>query len=399
MSDKSVSPRSLRVSTIIKWCFTLLCCIALLELASWWFFHHRLYAPLRDSAIFSAYGTLPGHRQMPAPKIQPYLWANYMPNPHSPEANAHGWRYGGGPKEPGIFRILCIGGSTTWSDKASGPQQSYPAQLETFLRFKGFSVDVVNGGCGYFTSAELVGTLAFRGIYTDPDLVIIHTGGNDGGPLKSPRQYRPDYTHWRTVDPSLHVLSKTDTFRAYWKIPSWTWRLYITLRLRPNAFYRRMVATQLDSPQDGLVSKVDLGKREHVGLERNLRTLIAISRAHGAKVATVTFGTTPLENLRHLLPQIDTDSKLRSRVFQQAEIVRKKRYDTITRVSDELGIPVIPFHDFVPSSPERWVDQCHLDDAGCKEKGQFIGRFLVETGMIPEQYMNRAESGPRGLTQ
>jgi hypothetical protein len=170
MSLRNLITKSVKLTTIIKIIFTLLTCFVLLETASWFYFHHRLYAPLRNSALYSAYGSLPDGRPIPAPRIKPYLWANYMPNPHSPEANSHGWRYGGGPKEPGVFRILCLGGSTTWSAKASGPKQSYPAQLEMFLRKMGFTVDVVNGGCGYFTSAELVGTLAFRGIYTEPDL-------------------------------------------------------------------------------------------------------------------------------------------------------------------------------------------------------------------------------------
>jgi hypothetical protein len=218
----------------------------------------------------------------------------------------------------------------------------------------------------------------------------VHTGGNDSGPLNSPRRYRPDYTHWRTVDPSLHVLSRTDTFRAFWKIPSWTWRLYITLRLRPNAFYRAMVATQLDSPQDGLLSTVDLSTREHIGLDKNLRTIIATARAHGADVATVTFRM-PLENLRYLLPQMDSDADLRKRVIERFGIVLQKCNSTIVKVSNELGVPVIPFHKYRPSSPERWVDQCHLDDAGCAEKAEFIGRFLVQNRLIPKRYKKEVE--------
>lgn len=383
MEIKHILTKSVRLTTIIYVGLTILFCAVLLEVASWFCFHHRLYAPLRDSALFSVYGALSSGREIPSPKIQPYLWANYMPNPHSPEVNSYGWRYGGGLKEPGVFRILCLGGSTTWSDKASVPEYSYPAQLERYLRSQGLMVDVVNGGCPYFTSAELVGTLAFRGIYTQPDLILIHTGGNDSGPLESPRAYQPDYTHWRTVDPSLHVLNRTDMFRAYWKVPSWTWRLYITLRLRPNAFHRCMVATQLDTPQDGLLATVDITSRQHIGLEKNLRTLIATARAHGSDVATITFGM-PLKNLRYLLPKMDLDPVLREKVIQRSKIALYKCNSTIINVSEELGVPVIPFHEFQPSSAEHWVDQCHLDDIGCKEKAESIGRFLIENQLIQQ---------------
>jgi len=305
----------------------------------------------------------------------------------SPAANEFGWRYGGGPKQQGVFRILCLGGSTTWSSSATSADRSYPARLEKYLKSKGYSVDVVNGGAPYFTSAELVGTLAFRGIYTSPDLVLIHTGGNDTGPFMSPREYRSDYTHWRTVDPSISESTNLDFFRVMWNFPSWTSRLFFTYYLHPNALYQRMVGKQLTSPQDGMFADNDISNREPTGLKKNLRSLIAISNSNGAKVVSITFNI-QFNKYWDFLPQAERrklafDPQLSKRVVNRLKFSIDKSNDATRQISAEYSVPVIPFDSFQTSSPEYWHDHNHLTDEGVNEKAIFIGDFLIKNNIIP----------------
>jgi len=376
---------SVRILWLLKLCVTFVITFASCELIAWFWFHYNLPVDLRESALFSVYGKIPNSSQMRIPMIQPYIWANYRPNPRSPEANEYGWRYGGGPKDLNVFRILCLGGSTTWSQKVSRPEHSYPARLEQYLRKKGYYVDVVNGGAPYFTSAELVGTLAFRGIYTSPNLVIIHTGGNDTAPLRSPRDYRADYTHWRTVDPASAELSNTERFRVLWEVPSWTIRLFLTYRLRPNALYRQMVGKQLTGPAGCLLADNNISHRDPVGLKNNLRTLIAISRAHGAKVVGITFNMR-YENLTHIVPQLAADSQLSARVVRRLRQSMDKSNDALRKVCASLSVPVIPFDEFETTRPDYWVDQCHLSDEGAYEKAVFIGNNLLKYDVIPRRF-------------
>jgi len=57
------------------------------------------------------------------------------------------------------------------------------------------------------------------------------------------------------------------------------------MRMHPNAFFRATIAKQLSSVQEGLLADNDISDREPVGLECNLRSMIAISRTNGAQVA------------------------------------------------------------------------------------------------------------------
>jgi hypothetical protein len=296
----------------------------------------------------------------------------------------------GGPKQVGTFRIFCLGGSTTWSSQVTAPELSYPARLESYLKSKGYNVDVVNGGAPYFTSAEEVGTLAFRGIYTSPDLVLIHSGGNDARPLRSPGEYRPDYAHWRTVDYTSSALSAEDYFRVLWKLPSWTSRVFLTYRLRPNPFNRTMVGKQLTTPQEALLATNDISHRDPIGLKNNLRTLIAISRAYGADVANITFNLR-YDKLVKLVPQMANDPQLAERVIKRERLSIDKSNDAIREISASLSVPIIPFDKFETSRPEYWVDQCHLSNEGSNEKAIFIGDYLIKHKLIPSQFKTNAK--------
>jgi len=349
-----------------------------IEVLACCYFHYVIPSSLRQSVYY----VVSGEDSLPPSKIESYLWANYRPNPESSEVNEFGWRYGGGPKEDGIFRILCIGGSTTWSDKVTNSEESYPARLEHYLQNQGYHVDVVNGGAPYFTSAELVGTLAFRGIYTDPDLVVIHTGGNDTAPLRSPEEYKPDYTHWRTVDPNIVGLTKNNLFQALWNIPSWTYRLYLIHSLQPNAFFQQQVGKQVTSSQEGLLADNYVFDREPIGLENNLRTLVAISQGHGADVVGITFNPR-YDKVWMQVPLIKEDPDLESRVIERLRWSMDETNETIRDVCFELGVPVIDFDEFETTRPEFWVDSCHLTVEGIEEKAEFIGDQLIESQVLP----------------
>ena len=82
------------------------------------------------------------------------------------------------PKPPGVFRILCIGGSTTQEGDTNA--STYPALLEARLRaaFPGHEIEVVNAGIpGIATPGHLLRFPDY--IALEPDLVIMHLGVND----------------------------------------------------------------------------------------------------------------------------------------------------------------------------------------------------------------------------
>lgn len=84
-----------------------------------------------------------------------------------------------GPKRPGSFRILAMGGSTTWGHKVDD-DETWPVALEQQLRAAtGRDIEVLNGGVSGWDLEHIV--VALRESYLDafqPDLVIVFAGWN-----------------------------------------------------------------------------------------------------------------------------------------------------------------------------------------------------------------------------
>ncbi|HOC71784.1 MAG TPA: SGNH/GDSL hydrolase family protein [Candidatus Hydrogenedentes bacterium] len=82
------------------------------------------------------------------------------------------------PKPEGVFRILCVGGSTT--EEGETGQTTYPALLEQILRERlpGVEVEVFNCGIsGTCTAFQLSKAAEF--LHLDPDVVVLYEGVND----------------------------------------------------------------------------------------------------------------------------------------------------------------------------------------------------------------------------
>lgn len=82
------------------------------------------------------------------------------------------------PKPPGTYRIVCIGGSTTFE----GPRNhlTYPAMLQKKFRehFKTDRIEVINGGVNGINSAGELGEFQ-NYLRLEPDLVVHYNFAND----------------------------------------------------------------------------------------------------------------------------------------------------------------------------------------------------------------------------
>ncbi|MEK7643505.1 MAG: SGNH/GDSL hydrolase family protein [Patescibacteria group bacterium] len=84
------------------------------------------------------------------------------------------------PKPEGTFRIVTIGGSTTYTAEVKTYKESYPYQLEQELRARGFThVEVINAGVPFYDSWSIFVNLAFRVFDLDPDLIVYYEGDNE----------------------------------------------------------------------------------------------------------------------------------------------------------------------------------------------------------------------------
>jgi lysophospholipase L1-like esterase len=119
-----------------------------------------------------------------APKYRPseFLAYELIPGYDAGDeaVNSHGLRgYEIPPKRAGDFRILAMGGSTTWGHKVSN-DETWPYQLERRLHRNGHTqVRVLNGGVSGWGLEQIWLALERRYLSAlEPDLVLIFSGWN-----------------------------------------------------------------------------------------------------------------------------------------------------------------------------------------------------------------------------
>jgi lysophospholipase L1-like esterase len=196
---------------------------------------------------------------------------------HTARLNRFGQR-GGDPAMPkpgGTFRIVCEGGSATFDLLARDDASAWPARLGRQLAARG--VDVVNSGLAGWTTVESLVSLELRDVDLSPDLVVVLAGANDlqpAGHVPFARDYALGHGELlprvlgiapiplRLASRSLFVETLLDRLRGApretlegWA-PSWEWK----------------GARRDDVPAEALEV-----------FARNLRSTVAVARAHGAR--------------------------------------------------------------------------------------------------------------------
>lgn len=162
---------------------------------------------------------------------QPYLNYTNFPGMTDPDGvsqiNRMGLRHrteAALPKPADIYRILFLGGSTTFGE-VDMPEDAFPAIVQETLNRSEVprpaaarTVECLNGGMGAATSAEIFTHYLMRYRYLDADMVVIHAGINDAFayPALPGYVYQPDYhTSKRvmqdmpTVIPALRLLCRS----------------------------------------------------------------------------------------------------------------------------------------------------------------------------------------------
>jgi hypothetical protein len=146
----------------------------------------------------------------------PHQYLSYYPTPNYTKGltahNSLGYRGDEvAPEKPrDVYRIVALGGSSTYDVRIEDNAQTAAAQLERLLRDEyGFdNVEVINAGVPGYNSWEILGNLEFRVLDLDPDLVIIYEGTND--------------VHARMVDPAVYRGDDSGR-RQPWQVPPVAW--------------------------------------------------------------------------------------------------------------------------------------------------------------------------------
>ena len=120
------------------------------------------------------------------------------------------------------YRILFLGGSTTYGIGVPYPFQSYPERIRSMLNeyFAGDSlfhtrydsVEVINAGIEDGTSCEELSQYLYKYRYYNPDICVINSGVNDAAFDPADIHYQPDYTHVRNIDFNIRPLGRPGKF-------------------------------------------------------------------------------------------------------------------------------------------------------------------------------------------
>jgi lysophospholipase L1-like esterase len=183
------------------------------------------------------------------------------------------------PKPRFVQRVVCAGGSTTWDPFAVTNDAAWPSQVEQGLRARGTAAEVWNAGFPGWTSLENLIALSLRDVDLSPDVVVLYQGINDLQPAAHV-PVEPDYTPFHS-DMQLSLLG---------------------LGVPPLPWYERLVMVErahdaLFGPRGGWLtgrpqSAETVRRVVHADgvrvFERNVRSFVAVARAHGARVLLVT---------------------------------------------------------------------------------------------------------------
>jgi lysophospholipase L1-like esterase len=164
-----------------------------------------------DPKMSPRYLSLPHLGYVPYPGYQKYGVEQH---------NEDGYRGHRVPREnDGKYRVLCMGGSTTYGFGVDSPWKTYPARLEkllsdyishdSLLSRKYSGAEVINAGIDGGTSAEELQQYLFKYRYYHADAVVIHSGINDAILTSgSPPYFQLDYTDTRRINFHLQPLAQ-----------------------------------------------------------------------------------------------------------------------------------------------------------------------------------------------
>ena len=283
-------------------------------------------------------------------------------------------------KPENVYRIATLGGSTTYGEFVPDYTDSYPHQLEDYLRQNGYSqAEVVNAGIPAYSSYQSLINLTYRVLPLEPDLLIFYQGYND--------------IHTRFVYPYSNYVGDNSGFIAPYvsdTVMPAIWEYSTALRIlgiragatKPHAALDWHRLSPADSNwlgefskqwlqgayPNGIFAEVSglemLENNPPVHFQRNMRNMIAIANAHEIDVLVSTFATSPIFDE----PTVASDEY----VFALAQ-----HNDLTRQVAQSTGTAFYDFAADFSDDPALFTDGRHMTQLGNRIRAQLVGDFVI----------------------
>ena len=274
-------------------------------------------------------------------------------------------------KPSGVYRIVALGGSSTYDVSIQDNAATFTAQLERSLKedYGYQNVQVINAGVPGYNSWEILVNLEFRVLDLDPDLVIIYENTND--------------VHARMVEPAAYRGDDLGRRQA-WQVPQVAlWEHSALLRIvsrMMNASRQVSIDDFVSSPtyvswpyedrlsEDNLDPGEILKRNPPIYFRRNLENMIAIAKEHDVQILFSTWAHSPNLN----------DYASRD-YYQQAF---RENNDVVNDVAVSHAIPLFDFATVMPQDAKYWADGRHVNEAGAVIKAQLFAEFIHTSGLV-----------------
>lgn len=253
-------------------------------------------------------------------------------------------------KEEGVFRIVCLGGSSTFSLGVPN-EETWPQQLEDQLnsRFlQTMRVEVINAGVPGYTTAESLINLNLRLLDLQPDVIVIYHSYNDYKPNRFP-DYEPDYSHWRRPYGKVWRNPLRKWF-AFFKMTDWAQTKFLPEKDTGISRFDTVDIPGLDSYQRNLSNMVEIAKARGIQVVLSSEATIMSPETVKTFPQGVQSGKQHVPTLS-ILGLLDAVEKYDQRVRQVAEKYEVVYVDNLRLVSKDF---------------EHFQDHIHLTKKGCQ---------------------------------
>ena len=319
-------------------------------------------------------------------RYSPHHYLGYIPTPNLVSGenrnNALGFRGEdiSADKPEGVYRIVAVGGSTTYSVDVEDYRDSYPHQLGDYLRDGGFDhVEVINAGAGSYTSYQNFMNIQFRVLPLQPDLIIDYQGYNDiHARIVYPySDYRGDNSGYiapfvtDTIMPDILEYStalRIIGIRANLTKPhsALEWhRFKLSTSSRRDDFFSQWRTGAYPSGIFAEASAMDmLLNNPPIHLERNLESMVALANQHHVGLLLVTFATSTEFNL----PPVASEEYI---------FALKQHNDLARAVAERSDTPLFDLASVFPDDRSLFTDGRHMTVEGNRIRAQLIGDFII----------------------
>jgi lysophospholipase L1-like esterase len=308
---------------------------------------------------------------------RPHPYLSYYPNPNYRKGqtshNSLGYRNDefALEKPKGVYRVVALGGSSTYDVSINDNQKTFTAQLEKLLKDEyGYqNVQVINAGVPGYNTWEILVNLEFRVLDLHPDLVIIYENTND--------------VHARLVEPSAYSSDDLGRRQA-WQVPHVAlWEHSALLRILSRGLnITRQVSiddfvsapTYMSWPfesrlyEDNLDPAEILKENPPIYFRRNLENIVAVATEHDVKILFSTWAHSPY------LHDYASEEYYQEGFRENNAVVKE--------VGASHGVPLFDFAAVMPQDAQYWADGRHNNEAGALVKAQLFAEFIDAQGLI-----------------